>query len=105
MKARHHDAFMRTTLTLDPDVVKLLEDEVHRTRKPFKQVVNDAVRRGLAPRPAERVTARYRVRPHAATFLAGLDRSRLNALVDELEDATIISRWIRGTRAAERRPK
>lgn len=38
----------RTTLTLDPDVVRLIEEEVHRLRKPFKHVVNDALRRGLA---------------------------------------------------------
>ena len=40
---------MRTTLTLDPDVARRIEDEVHRLRKPFKQVVNDALRRALAP--------------------------------------------------------
>jgi len=43
---------MRTTLTLDPDVARMLTDEAHRLRKPFKQVVNDALRRGLDnPRP------------------------------------------------------
>ncbi len=102
---RHHDASVRTTLTLDPDVVKLLDDEVHRARKPFKQVVNDSIRRGLAPKPAKRVAARYRVRPHTATLLAGLDRSRLNALADELEDTAVLGSATRGTRAAERRPK
>ena len=38
---------MRTTLTLDEDVVRLLADEAHRTQRPFKHVVNDAIRRGL----------------------------------------------------------
>jgi hypothetical protein len=33
----HHDAFMRTTLTLDPDVARMLANEAHRLRKPFKQ--------------------------------------------------------------------
>jgi hypothetical protein len=33
---------MRTTLTLDPDVVQLLEEEKHRQRRPFKEIVNDA---------------------------------------------------------------
>src|SRR5687767_12811747 len=65
---RHHDAFMRTTLTLDADVVKLLEEEVHRARKPFKQVVNDAIRRGLSPRSASRPTRRYKVEPFATTL-------------------------------------
>lgn len=52
---------MRTTLTLDPDVARLLEEEVHRLRRPFKQVVNDALRKGLGP-ASPRVPARsYRV--------------------------------------------
>jgi hypothetical protein len=77
---------MRTTLTLDPDVVRMIEEEVHRLRKPFKQVVNDALRRGLAPGARRGSTSRYRVRPHAAQLLPGLDRGKFNALVDDLED-------------------
>lgn len=96
---------MRTTLTLDPDVVKLLEDEVHRVRKPFKQVVNDAIRRGLLPSTSSKPASKYRVQPHSATFLPGLDRSRLNALVDELEDYAVQSKIAPGSRAAERRSK
>lgn len=96
---------MRTTLTLDPDVVKLLEDEQHRARKPFKQVVNDALRRGLAPKAVARPAARYRVQAHEATFLPGLDRSRLNALADELEDHAVLGKVTRPSRAAERRSR
>jgi hypothetical protein len=77
---------MRTTLTLDPDVARMLANEAHRLRKPFKQVVNDALRRGLSPGPTGRARRRYRVKPHPATPRAGLDPGRLNALVDELED-------------------
>jgi len=83
---------MRTTLTLDPDVVKLLEEEVHRRRKPYKQVVNDAIRRGLAPGPARRPSKRYRVLPHEARLLAGVDRVGLNRLADELEDAAVLAK-------------
>jgi hypothetical protein len=83
---------MRTTLTLDPDVVRLLEDEVHRVRKPFKQVVNDALRRGLRPSPRRGGAPAYELRPHAARLRAGLDAGRLNALADELEDAGVLGR-------------
>jgi hypothetical protein len=83
---------MRATLTLDPDVVRMIEDEIHRQRKPFKQVVNDALRRGLAPAGRRAGASRYRVRPHAARLLPGLDRGRLNALVDELEDRVLVTR-------------
>lgn len=94
---------MRTTLTLDPDVVRLLEDEVHRTRKPFKQVVNDAIRRGLAPTVKATVVPPYRVKPHIAKLAAGIDPDRMNALADELEDAAILAKMRRASRAAERK--
>jgi hypothetical protein len=80
---------MRTTLTLDPDVAKLLEEEVHRQRKPTKQVVNEALRRGLlgsAPRKAK-----LRVQPHSTKLRPGVDAGKLNALVDELEDDAAIA--------------
>lgn len=83
---------MRTTLTLDPDVVKLLEEEAHRQRKPYKQVVNDAIRRGLAPRTGKRPSKRYRVVPHDATLRSGLDRFAFNRLADELEDAAVFAK-------------
>lgn len=38
---------MRTTLTLDPDVVQLIEERVHEDRVSMKRVVNAALRRGL----------------------------------------------------------
>jgi len=81
---------MRTTLTLDPDVARMIEAEVHRVRKARKQVVNDVLRRGLTSRGAGPRLKPYRVRPHAARLRPGLDRSRLNALADELEDTGLL---------------
>ena len=37
---------MRTTLTIDPDVERLLQHEIRRTGKSLKAVVNDALRLG-----------------------------------------------------------
>ena len=42
---------MRTTLTLDDDVAAKLKIEVRRSGRPFRDVVNDVLRRGLAHRP------------------------------------------------------
>jgi hypothetical protein len=92
LSARHHDAFMRTTLTLDPDVVRMLKDEVHSQRKPFKQVVNEALRRGLSPRAPGPASARYCVRPHKTTLQPGIDAGAFNKLVDELEDEAVVAR-------------
>jgi hypothetical protein len=81
---------MRTTLTLDPDVAHLIEEEVHRRRKPYKEVVNDAIRRGLAPRAAKRPAHAYKVVPHRSTLKPGLDARSLNRLADEVEDDAIL---------------
>ncbi|MFY9343105.1 MAG: CopG family transcriptional regulator [Planctomycetota bacterium] len=83
---------MRTTLTLDPDVVRLLEAAAHRLRLSFKELVNDALRRALAPRGKQSGSKRYRVRPHAGKLRPGLDRARLNSLADELEDQTVLAK-------------
>jgi hypothetical protein len=83
---------MRTTLTLDPDVAKLLEEEAHRRRVPWKQVVNEAIRRGLAAGTPARKEKRYRVSPHKTTLRAGIDPTAFNKLVDELEDEATLKK-------------
>ena len=76
---------MRTTLTLDPDVARMLDEEVHRQRRPLKHIVNDAIRRGLASSGRGRTPGRYRVRPHKTSLRPGIDAHALNRLVDEFE--------------------
>lgn len=83
---------MRTTLTLDPDVVRMLDEEVHRRRRPLKQIVNEALRRGLAPPARRPVTGRYRVRPHKTTVRPGIDVRALNRLVDEFDEESAAGR-------------
>ena len=51
---------MRTTLTLDDDVVSMLEREVERRRVTFKEVVNEALRIGLAPQKKAAARKRYK---------------------------------------------
>ncbi len=82
---------MRTTLTLDPDVARLLEEEAHRQRKSFKEVVNDAIRRGLAPKPRGRQPP-YRVDVHHTRLRPGIDRTGFNKMVDELEDEAVLAK-------------
>jgi hypothetical protein len=83
---------MRTTLTLDPDVAQLLEEETHRLRLPWKQVVNDAIRRGFAARQQTPKSKRYRVTPHKTTLRAGIDPASFNKLADELEDEAMLKK-------------
>jgi len=76
-------------LTLDPDVERLLSDQVHRTRLPFKQVVNEALRRGLMPGLADAPEEPYRTKVHRAKPRPGIDPGAMNRLVDELEDEAV----------------
>jgi hypothetical protein len=79
---------MRTTLTLDDDVVRLVEDAVHRERRPMKHVINDALRRGLAQQGVRQVP--YRLQPHKSALRPGFDPAGFNRLADELEDEVIL---------------
>ena len=47
---------MRTTVTLEPDVERMIRQEVAARRKTFKQVLNEAVRRGLREPLTSRAT-------------------------------------------------
>jgi hypothetical protein len=88
--SEHHDGEMRTTLTLDPDVVSLIEEEVHRRRTSFEEVVNDAIRRSLSPRAASGPT-KIRVKPHETRLKSGIDRATFNRRADELENAAVLA--------------
>lgn len=83
---------MRTTLTLDPDVAKLLEEETHRRRVPWKVVVNEAIRRGLGGGAPHHKEKRYRVTAHKTTLRAGIDPTAFNKLVDELDDEATLKK-------------
>jgi hypothetical protein len=87
---------MRTTLTLDPDVVQLLKAEAHQQRKSFKEVVNEAIRRGLSSSGRARARGRYRVKPHKTTLRPGIDAMSFNKLADELEDEAVIQKALAG---------
>jgi hypothetical protein len=80
---------MRTTLTLDADVARLVEDAMHRERRPMKQVINDALRTALARPGADR--PRFTVEVHSSGVQPGFDLAGFNRLADELEDQAILA--------------
>lgn len=79
---------MRTTLTLDPDVADLLKQAVHAQRKPFKQVLNDALRQALSA-PAEHAPFVQQKFPMGRSRV---DLSKALALSGELEDQASLAR-------------
>lgn len=75
---------MRTTLTIDDDVARLLEKESRRSGSSFKTTVNHFLRLGLTAGKPEsrkpfRVTARNLDLPH------GLSYDNVAELIDALE--------------------
>jgi hypothetical protein len=77
---------MRTTLTLDDDIARILQRRARELDRPFKEVVNATLRKGLAKeeisltsKPAPKVVSRN------LGLKAGIDPDKLNQLVDELE--------------------
>lgn len=82
---------MRTTVTLDPDVVHLVRQAMHRSRHSFKQTLNDAIRSGLSKRPPAKAK-RFVVRARAMGLRAGIDPASFNKLADDLEAEAFIEK-------------
>jgi hypothetical protein len=74
---------MRTTVTLEDDLAERIADLARETRKPFRVVLNDALRRGLEesipPEP------KFVIKPHPGHLRPGIDDRRLNELAGELD--------------------
>lgn len=81
----HHDAEMRTTVTLEEDVEKMVRDAMHRSRKTFKQTLNAALRTGLSGRAAQSKAKRFVVKARPMGLRAGIDPASFNKLADDLE--------------------
>lgn len=60
---------MRTTLTIDPDIAVILKQTAKKTERPLKQIVNDALRRGLAILDAQKPARPFKTKPFKGTRL------------------------------------
>jgi hypothetical protein len=76
---------MRTTVTLERDVERMLREAMHRSRRSFKETLNVALRAGLGRKAAEPKCAPFAVKARPMGLRAGLDPARFNQLADELE--------------------
>ena len=76
---------MRTTLTLDDDIAARLQQASRRTGKPFREVVNETLRKGLQQPPAS-PRSRFRVVTRDMGALRpGLSLDNIGDLVESLE--------------------
>ena len=77
---------MRTTITLDEDVAARLQTEMRRTGRPFKEVVNEFLRVGLAQRRAVKATDPFKVQPLSmGAPLPGRSYDNIGGLLEEIE--------------------
>jgi hypothetical protein len=76
---------MRTTITLDPDVLALARKSAVRLGKPFKEVVNSALRIGLEeilkPAPAKS----YQTKPRPLGLRDGFTYDNISELLARAE--------------------
>lgn len=81
---------MRTTITLDPDVALLVEQEMEATDRKFKDVVNEALRNQLSP---ARVDLAF---PVADLGQLKVEVANFNHLASELEDEHLLNKLREG---------
>lgn len=81
---------MRTTVTLDKDVERMLRDAMHRSRTSFKQALNTAIRAGLSQKTAPAASRPFVIQARPLGLRAGFDPAGFNKLADDLElDAVV----------------
>jgi predicted transcriptional regulator len=77
---------MRTTLTLDDDVLKAARRVAREQDRPLKDVINDALRQGLALGEARRRPAyRFRMKTVGGRLLPGVDLADRDKLYEVME--------------------
>ena len=74
---------MRTTVTLDPDTESLLREEVRRSKRSFKEVLNLAIRQALG-KPSQAAPTLEPLFP--APFPSEFDGQSMNHVADSLDD-------------------
>ena len=90
---------MRTTVTLDKDVERMLREAMHRSRNGFKQTLNAAIRAGLGHQTVPATRRPFVLKARPLGLRAGLDPAGFNKLADDLEvDAVLEKSRSRGGR-------
>ena len=83
---------MRTTVTLEPDVVEQLRQLMQERDLTFKEAVNSTLRKGLG---TTATTHQYKAPSFSMGLKAGIDGDRITHVVDEMADEAF-ARKVRG---------
>jgi len=84
---------MRTTVTLDSDVMAILRERMRELGISFKEAVNDAVRRSIAARPA--ASSEFRT-PTFSMGVPTVNLDRALMLAADLEDDELVRKMRMG---------
>jgi len=76
---------VRTTLSIDDDIAVLLEQEVRRSGKPFKAVVNHLLSLGLVQARQPQPARRFQVKPRPLGLPPSGNYDDIAAVLEELE--------------------
>ena len=76
---------MRTTLTLDEDIIAKLNAEMRRSGKSFKETVNNFLRVGLNMQREMKSAGRFKVRARPLGVVPGLNYDNIGELLEQLE--------------------
>ncbi len=77
---------MRTTLTLDDDVAAKLRTQSQRAGRPFREIVNETLRRGLESRRATAQRRAFKVKARDLGKLKpGLSLDNIAELIEHVE--------------------
>ena len=82
-------SIVRTTLTIEPDVAERLNQELANGDLTLKQVINERLRLGFGLKRAKG-KRNYKVKAHHSAYRPGVDRTKLNQIVDELEAEAVL---------------
>ena len=74
-------------MTLDDDVARKIDIEHRKSGRPVRQVINDALRRGLVG-PKQGTPKRFRVRPRRLEARPGISFDDIEGLLDAIEGPT-----------------
>ena len=81
---------MKTTITLDTEVEQRLREAMQRQGKSLKEILNEALRRGL-----DLSQQQFEVKSRPLRLRPGLDPARLSDLDDDLEVEEFLSKTAR----------
>lgn len=80
---------MRTTLTIDDDLIREMRKKAHDTGSPFKEIVNVALRTGLNEMAKPKRSKPYKCKTYSLGYPPRADLDHALELVDQLESEEI----------------